>query len=162
MDYIHTNDNNNQVTTEPLVFHSFYINLVDDENNINEDTVFNYYQQNTNKDDGFNVLIKEEPVDEPIYFPIEKEHEDASNINSSTEEEQITEKKRIFRARSVVDFWPEEVLSLKTREINMYIKNNKLTDTDIISLKKNRRRRLNRMYARRSRENKTKIYEDDC
>ncbi len=57
-----------------------------------------------------------------------------------------------------VPTFTKEILELNIRDLNKYIKTNKLTEREIKSLKSERRRMLNRFYARNYRANKKKKY----
>lgn len=60
----------------------------------------------------------------------------------------------IYSTRVIKTVWDIKILNLNIREINKYIKTNNLTKKEIQQLKIERRRFLNRIYARNSRENK--------
>jgi hypothetical protein len=60
----------------------------------------------------------------------------------------------IYSQRTIKKVWNIKILNLSIRELKKYIKNNNLTDIEILQLKKERRRLYNCKYARNSREKK--------
>lgn len=54
-------------------------------------------------------------------------------------------------SRRMVSRWPDRVLDLETKALNRYLKNADLAPRDVAELKKERRRKKNRMYAMTSR-----------
>ena len=142
MDILHINDNT-QEYIDFLLFNNFYINTVQDimkENIVNDNVVLTNCQRYESDSDKHsesecNNDTEEELFPETIEAPI--------NINTPN-----------YKLVIVNDDWPEEILNLKTRELNDYIKKNNLSKSQILSLKQTRRRRLNRIYSRTTRENK--------
>ncbi len=70
-----------------------------------------------------------------------------------------TNKITTFKAKEPTELyenikWSNKILELKTRDLNIYIKKNKLNAYQISSLKSQRRKMLNRFYARNYRANK--------
>eukprot|EP00049_Salpingoeca_infusionum_P022579 m.7636 g.7636 ORF g.7636 m.7636 type:complete len:559 (+) comp5267_c0_seq1:209-1885(+) len=56
--------------------------------------------------------------------------------------------------RMIESHWPDKWLDMKCIEFNRFIKSSKFTDEQVADLKRARRRKLNRLYAQRSRQRK--------
>ena len=131
---------------------------------------YNWYPSDDEDDDKYNQydisFIKDEAdFDINLEFDI-KPYDDIKPTLEIKEEMDIKPKLGIInkalsfknigvkKARNIKKTWPQYVLNMNTREINVYIKNNNLNQTQILQLKLERRRMLNCIYARNSREKK--------
>jgi hypothetical protein len=134
-----------------IVYHSYFINPYDLEDlnessdNILIETTFENPNINTNDES-----------DKESNNTNDDSDKESINTNDDSDKESInTQPEYNRRFNNKNEEWPIELLKLNTRELNKYILENGLTNKQIISLKKERRRRLNRFYARKSRESKS-------
>jgi hypothetical protein len=127
------------------------------QNNSELDFVHLNYNDDFNSDDDFsiddNVIVNDEPISEPISETINEPDNSANKIPYRKCFEFINDN-LVHKRPYAKTQWPMELLYLDIREINKYIKDNKLTQTQSYQLKKERRRFYNRLYARGSRDRK--------
>ena len=115
------------------------------------------------QDDIYTNTDEDEDMDEGDYIINSPQSLENYEIYEDIHEPQLMENKEpqqndeIYSQRTIKKVWNIKILNLSIRELNKYIKNNNLTDIDILQLKKERRRLYNCQYARNSREKKKQL-----
>lgn len=120
--------------------------------------------ESSGADSAFTEEHEPEALSDDEYVPSPRSRAAAgrsTTSSSSSRRQTAPSAVRQFSPRMAPFNWPEDVLSLDTKELNQYIKMHALSASQVRDLKTTRRRLKNRQYARVSRDRKARLHTTD-